>query len=263
MMRYLHRDRRRIEVHREDGTAREVDSTAFGEAISIFNERIAKLAEFEIDIARLLGMRNLSSFVGELYGASVIKAAGDLFRKNPHQDGYPDLLLMDSKGRSEWQKLAGQLRDKKPFSPFRPGGIEIKATVGSVPSPAWFQARGLQKPDIGDSRLPYLRGYDWKAHHRGTNNLLGLLWDFVQGRPSITAVFYSSRLKQADWGQIIQPREGGGNTTSVSIMTRDGVRKMYEGWLYVADSPECRAFLDRYNGGTLLQADLASGFVEL
>lgn len=262
-MRYLRRDESKIVVRREDETAGKVDARPFGEAIAIFNERIAKLAEFEIDIARLLGMRNLSSFVGELYGASVIKAACGLYRKNPHQDGYPDLLLMDPKGRREWERLSGQLRDKKPFSPFRAGGIEIKATVGSVPSPAWFQSRGLQKPDIGDARLPFLRGYDWKAHHRGTNNLLGLLWDFVKGRPSITAVFYSSDLRPADWGQIIQPREGGGNTTSVSIMTREGVRKMYEGWLFVADSPECRSFLDRYNRGELLQADLASGFVEL
>jgi hypothetical protein len=121
----------------------------------------------------------------------------------------------------------------------------------------------LQKPDIGDSRLPYLRGYDWKAHHRSTNNLLGLLWDFLNGRPVITAVFYSHDLKLADWGEIIQPREGGGNTTSVSIMTRGGVRKMYDGWLFVAESMECRRFLDRYNRGSLLQADLASAVVEL
>jgi hypothetical protein len=136
MMRYLKRDEPKFQVRREDGTTSKVDVKPFGEAISIFNERIAKLAEFEIDIARLLGMRNLSSFVGELYGASVIKAGGELFRKNPNQGGYPDLLLMDAKGRREWKRLAGQLRDKKPFSPFRAGGIEVKATVGSVPSPA-------------------------------------------------------------------------------------------------------------------------------
>lgn len=262
-MRYLKRRRHFIEVRREDKTACKVETCPFGEAISFFNERIAKLAEFEIDIARLLGMRNLSAFVGELYGASVIKAAGGLYRKNPHQDGYPDLLVMDGKGRQEWERLAGQLRDKKPFSPFRPGGIEIKATVGSVPSPQWFQKNGLQKPDIGDSRIEFLRGYDWKAHHRGTNNLLGIMWDFVKGVPCITAVFYSHELTQADWGGIIQPREGGGNTTSVSIMTRAGVRRMYEGWLYVLDSPRCREFLDQYNNGTQFQADLASCAIEL
>jgi hypothetical protein len=263
MMRYLKRKQRFVEVRREDGTSHAVETRAFGDAVSIFNERIAKLAEFEIDISRLLGMRNLSAFVGELYGASVIKAAGTLYRKNPHQDGYPDLLLMDDKGSREWERLKNQLRDKKPFSPFRAGGIEIKATVGSVPSPQWFQTRGLQKPDIGDSRIEFLRGYDWKAHHRGTNNLLGLLWDFVKGVPCICAVFYSHDLTQADWGEIIQPREGGGNTTSVSIMTRAGVRKMYDGWLYVLDSPRCREFLDRYNGGSQFQADLANCAIEL
>lgn len=262
-MRYLKRQIREIRVLREDGTSHDVSPEPFGAAIAIFNERIARLAEFEIDIARLLGMRNLSAFVGELYGASVIKAADGLYRKNPHQDGYPDLLLMDENGQAAWAALARQLRDKKPFSPFRAGGIEIKATVGSVPGPQWFQSKGMEKPDIGDQRITFLRGYDWKAHHRGTNNLLGLLWDFVRGRPCIVAVFYSAKLGKAEWGEIIQPREGGGNTTSVSIMTRLGVRKMYDGWLYVLDAPEYRGFLDRHNGGTELQADLASGGIEL
>ncbi|MBL9178031.1 MAG: hypothetical protein JNM65_08205 [Verrucomicrobiaceae bacterium] len=261
-MTYLMRQLREIQVARCDGTTCSVASKFFGEAIAIFNERISKLAEFEIDISRLLGMRNLSAFVGELYGASVIKAADGLFRKNPHQDGYPDLLVMDGKGRQAWNDLSARLRDKKPFSPFPAGGIEIKATVGSVPAPSWFQVRGQEKPDIGDRRIAFLRGYDWKAHHRGTNNLLGLLWDFENGVPCIAAVFYSASLQQKDWGGIIQPREGGGNTTSVSIMTRQGVRKMYDGWLYVRDAPEYRSFLDRYNGGTAFQADLASGRVE-
>lgn len=261
-MRYLKRQLREIQIMRSNGTACLVPSQPFGDAIAIFNERISKLAEFEIDISRLLGMRNLSAFVGELYGASVIKAAGELFRKNPHQDGYPDLLLMDDQGRQAWHDLSTRLRDKKPFSPFPTGGIEIKATVGSVPSPKWFQDRGQQKPDIGDRRIDFLRGYDWKAHHRSTNNLLGLLWDFDHGVPCIAAVFYSASLQQKDWGEIIQPREGGGNTTSVSIMTRQGVRKMYDGWLYVRDAPEYRSFLDRHNAGSAFQADLASGSVE-
>jgi hypothetical protein len=29
----------------------------------------------------------------------------------------------------------------------------------------------LEKPGMGDTRVNFLRGYDWKAHHRETNNL--------------------------------------------------------------------------------------------
>ena len=136
-MRYLVRSADELEVARAEGAPCRVSAAVFGEAIGIFNERIEKLASFDIDISRLLGMRNLSSFVGELYGAAAIKAAGGLFRKNPHQDGYPDLLVMDEHGSRAWAGLANKLRDKKPFSPFPAGGIEIKATVGSVPGPQW------------------------------------------------------------------------------------------------------------------------------
>lgn len=117
----------------------------------------------------------------------------------------------------------------------------------------------MEKPDIGDQRVAYLRGYDWKAHHRGTNNLLGIVWDFIQKAPRITAVFYSADLTTQDWGEIVQPKKGGGNTTSVSIMTRAGVRKMYEGWLHVIDDPAYAAFFNRHNDGDAIQADLATG----
>lgn len=262
-MRYLVSRAKMLRIVRADGSDAGVEASVFGEAIRLFNERVEKLADFDIDISRLLGMRNLSAFVGELYGACAIKAADGLFRKNPHQDGYPDLLVMDTTGRKSWESLAGKLRDKKPFSPFLAGGIEIKASVGSVPAPDWFQKRNMQKPDIGDQRIEYLRGYDWKAHHRGTNNLLGLLWDFIGGVPRIAAVFYSPNLTPDSWGEIIQPRAGGGNTTSVSIMTRQGVRQMYDGWLYALDEAAYTVFLNRHNRAEQIQADLASGAVEL
>ena len=64
--------------------------------------------------------------------------------------------------------------------------------------------------------------------------------------------FFANNLTIAEWGAIVQPREGGGRTTSVSIMTRAGVRKMYDGCLYVIDDNRYVAFLNRYNDGTLL-----------
>lgn len=220
---------------------------------------VDQLSKFEVDVFSLLGMRNLSAFVGEVFAAAMILEHPALLKKNPHQDGYPDLLLIDGPGAKEWQRLANRLRDKAPFSPYATGGFEVKATCGSVPTPAQCKARGFEKPDMGEQRVQVLTGYDWKAHHRETNHLFGLFWDFVDGCPTIAGVFYRADLTPDDWGKIVQPKEGGGRTTSVSIMTRDGVRKMYEGWVTLIDSVPYAIFFDARNGGRLLMNAHAKG----
>lgn len=221
-------------------------------AIHYSHSVIDKFTEFEVDVFGILGMRNLSSFIGEIFAASTIKYSNDLFKKNPHQDGYPDLLLMDAAGVQLWSELEHRKREKQPFSPFLNGGIEVKATCGSVPTPQECNRRNITKPDIGDQRIDVLKGYDWKAHHRDTNNLLGILWDFIDGIPRIVSVFFSNNLTTQDWGNIVQPTEGGGRTTSVSIMTRAGVKKMYNGCIYVINDNRYTRFLNRYNADTLL-----------
>lgn len=207
-----------------------------------------------VDIFSILGMRNLSAFIGELFAKSLVKESNGFFVGNPHQDGYPDLLLMDKNGRAffEQMKQSGRLRDKLPFSPFPNGGIEIKATCGSVPTPAQCARRGITKPDMGETRIHLMRGYDWKAHHRETNNLIGLLWDFNEQIPEIVAVFFGNHLDEEDWGKIIHPKDGGGRTTSVSIMPRSGVKKLYINWLAVKDDDRYIDFLNRYNNDDLI-----------
>ena len=153
------------------------------------HELVGHFREFEVDVFELLGMRNLSSFIGELFAASTVKSSEGLFVKNPHQDGYPDLLLHDESGKAHWATLQQRLREKNPFSPFGTGGLEVKATCGSVPDPKRLATKGLVKPAIGDTRITMMVGYDWKAHHRTTNNLLGLLWDFRDRAPCVVAVF--------------------------------------------------------------------------
>ena len=208
--------------------------------------------DFEIDVFAILGMRNLSAFVGEVFAKSFAKCSDGKFVSNPHQDGYPDLLLLDSDGIKLWQSLELRQREKGPFSPFANGGLEVKATVGAVPTPKQCAKIGKVKPELGDQRIALLRSYDWKAHHRETNNLMGLTWDFLNGIPQITAVFYSCELEEEDWSAIVKPKAGGGRTTSVSIMTRGGVRKMYDGWLVVIDDEEYTGFFNRYNKGNRL-----------
>lgn len=218
--------------------------------INATHDLIDSVYSSDVDIARVLGMRNLSSFLGELLASAIVKSSNGAFRGNPHQDGYPDLLLMDEVGNAAWEALRDRLNHKQPFSPFSGGGLEINATCGSIPTPAVFLRRALTRPDLGDTRLPSLTGYDWKAHHRDTNNLVGVLWDFIDSRPRIVALFYSNDLVEEDWGRIVQPREGGGRTTSVSIMGRTGIRKMYDGWLCVLASQGYAKFLNTRNEGS-------------
>lgn len=226
-----------------------LDLEIFKTALALTNQNMDVLKENAPDLFGILGMRNLSAFVGEMFVSAIVKSANGALVKNPHQDGYPDLLIMTKEGKALWEKLANNNQDKSPFSGFETGGIEVKATVGSVPTPEVFRKRGLRKPEIGDERIEFTTGYDWKAHHRETNNLIGIYWDFVNQKPVICGLFYSGNLTEDDWGKIVQPKDGGGRTTSVSIMTRTGIRKMYEGWIAVVNDARYADFFNRYNRG--------------
>ncbi len=221
-------------------------------AVNVAHELIDDLYAVDLDVAAVLGLRNLSAFIGELLAAAMVQVADGYLQANPHQDGYPDLLLLDKHGRRHWDRLQDRVDEKAPFSPFQGGGIEVKATCGSVPSSAVCQRRGIQRPDMGDTRIDTMTGYDWKAHHRETNNLVGVLWDFLERRPRIVAVFYSAKIQQRDWGKIVQPRVGGGKTTSVSIMARTGIEKMYQGWVCVLKEGGYSEFLNKRNRGDLI-----------
>ncbi len=245
---YIMCPERRVAVARDSGHVH-IPTTVLTSSINLAHELIDDMYAIDLDIAAILGLRNLSAFIGELVAAAMVKTGDGLFEPNPHQDGYPDLLLMDPVGQAEWRRLDERRTEKAPFSPFSGGGIELKATCGGVPSPAICRRRGIERPAIGDTRIGSMTGYDWKAHHRETNNLVGILWDFIAARPRVAAMFYASDLNDDDWGSIVQPRASGGRTTSVSIMNRSGIAKMYAGWLCVLSDGEYAAFLNRRNRG--------------
>jgi hypothetical protein len=125
-MKYLVRGRPDLTVQRNDSSAR-VPAELFVRACYEFNVLVDKFDGFGVDVFRLLGMRNLSSFLGELYGSVVIRDSKCLYRKNPHQDGYPDLLLMDEIGSSMWSALEGRFREKAPerVPKTGPGGVLV------------------------------------------------------------------------------------------------------------------------------------------
>lgn len=254
-MTYLINECANTEFLSSKGEKEKVDLEMFREALKDTHQVIDKITrDIPVNVFEILGMRNLSAFVGELFAKSLVKMSHGKFVSNPHQDGYPDLLLMNKSGKITYEKLkaSGRLREKSPFSPFEVGGLEIKATCGSVPTPAECSKRGLSKPDMGDERIRLVRGYDWKAHHRETNNLIGIFWDFFMGSPHIVGVFFCANLSEEDWGKIVQPKEGGGRTTSVSIMTRAGVWKMYANWIAIKDDSRYINFFNRYNNDSLI-----------
>lgn len=232
----------------------EVPVELFYEALLEVHLQIDKFSDFDVNVFSLLGLRNLSAFIGELYSACFVKKSKGLYKSNPHQDGYPDILLMNDIGKRVWSQLESEqkLKDKFPFSPFANGGLEVKATIGTVPSPKECQKKNITRPELGDQRIEAMRGYDWKAHHRETNNLVGILWDFINKKPRISAIFFCSELTENDWGKIIIPKTGGGRTTSVSIMSRLGVKKMYENWALVLEDPRYINFLNKYNKDKIL-----------
>ena len=226
---------------------KKLDVSMILDAMNRTHKIIDDLRRMEFDLFSILGMRNLSAFVGEVFASQMVILGNGLFHKNPHQDGYPDLLLMDEEGKRYWESLVLRLREKKPFSPFLTGGVEVKATCGSVPTPKECEKKGIEKPSIGDQRIGCLKSYDWKAHHRETNNLIGIVWDFIKGTPHIVGVFYSSKLNNEDWSKIVQPVSGKGRTTSVSIMTRNGVKKMCNSWVIVLNDERYKKFFSEYN----------------
>ncbi len=210
-------------------------------AIEFANAAIKTLDDqtkaFDINIFEAMGMRNLSGIVGEYLGKSLQRFSNDALHSNLHQDGYPDLLLTNTPERKEYFSSLYSIvdgkkypKDKFSFSPYKYGGIEVKATCGSTPP-----ASNIPKPLIGEQRITLINSFDWKAHHRTTNNLIGILWDFCRGIPTIVAAFYCNSLTIDDWGKIVQPKEGGGRTTSVSIMNSVGIKKMCKNWIAVID----------------------------
>lgn len=212
-------------------------------AMNFANNALLKLnettQEFDINIFETLGMRNLSGLVGEYFAKSVMKFSDGKLQSNLHQDGYPDLLLTDTEEKLQYFSTLFTIINgkrypisKEAFSPYRYGGIEIKATCGSTPP-----ASKIAKPLVGEQRASLINSFDWKAHHRTTNHLLAILWDFINGNPTIVACFYQDKLEIDDWGKIVQPHDGGGRTTSVSIMQKSGIKKMCNGWIAVLDDP--------------------------
>jgi hypothetical protein len=211
-----------------------LDAETIRQAVVSANKVTARLQAFAtlygFDLFELLGLRNLSALMGEIFAQQVLLAYNGKFIKNANQDGYPDLCALTPEGSKYVKQIVdtnGRVKtDKSLWSPFPYGGVEVKATCGNTPA-----ARVKAKPLIGESRIEAgLVKAEWKAHHQDTKSLLGVFWDFVDTLPTFLAAFYRNDLTTDDWGKPVVPK-GDSHTTSVSIMKPSGVVRMGQGWL--------------------------------
>lgn len=144
---------------------------------------------------------------------------------NPIEKGHPDIIPISGINSSE-----EILRNY-------PQGVEIKGTIGNLRNGANFRA--------GETRISALSGITWQAHHREVNNLLGIIWDFVNlnnsfNYPALTGVFFSDNLTPNDWGEISGTT---GRNTKVTGMLKSGKDKMGQGCILLYDN---KIHINRY-----------------
>ncbi len=149
----------------------------------------------------ILGQRNLSGFVGEVFKGALHQQATFL-EPNPHPDGRPDLLDLTSPEAvahyvEECHEPESNLPIKAALAPFRFGGLEIKCAIGSV--------RGGSASDypVGTSRADAVTGLTYWAHHRHACRLVALYYDFdvLDGSPGIKAIFFAE-VEKNHWAPV-------------------------------------------------------------
>lgn len=195
--------------------------------ISIFND-------INFDIFTSLGQRNISGFIGEIFKNILANNYPDLC-PNPHPDGRPDILALDTPDAiKHYAKCFSEVNGrnipvKDMFTPFKYGGLEVKCTIGSSSKYQTLQFISDHNHafSLYDSRVGYIDGINWWAHHSSSSNLLGLYYDYYapfNGTPQILAAFYSE-LTSDDWNAVSHGNPHNKKTSNTSL-NKNGVEKM-------------------------------------
>lgn len=183
----------------------------------------AILADLPSTLFRSIDYKTTSAMIGAVFCDTVASLTDGIV--NPIEKGHPDIIPASGADASE-----EELRKY-------PEGLEIKCTVGNITTGANLRA--------GETRINHLTGITWQAHHREVEELLGLIWDFVDdghsfNYPAITGAFYSDELVEDDWGAISGTT---GRNTKVTGMKTSGKEKMGNGWVAVIDNEQ---YLEKY-----------------
>ena len=171
----------------------------------------AILADLPVTLYKSIDYKTTSAMIGAIFCDSLASFIDAIV--NPIEKGHPDLVPLSAEKCTE-----EQLRNY-------PQGLEIKCTVGNIKTGANLRA--------GQTRINFLTGVTWQAHHREVSELLGLIWDFTESEhsfnyPAITGAFYSDDLCEDDWGEISGTT---GRNTKVTGMAISGKEKMGNGWI--------------------------------
>tara|TARA_Y100001978_G_C23671513_1_gene424041 strand:- start:271 stop:996 length:726 start_codon:yes stop_codon:yes gene_type:complete len=167
------------------------------------------------DFFSIINQRNLSGFIGEIFKHSLTKSSQTLIN-NPHPDGRPDILFNRTCEEENYYKSCFKNKNpkRKEFAPYKFGGIEIKATIGS--------AKNAQSFLIGQQRIKHVNNINYWAHHRHNCNLLAIFYDFCKlknGVPQIKAIFYLKILED-DWNQVSIGKQGSKKTSNTSLKSK-------------------------------------------
>lgn len=181
------------------------------------------LSDLPSTLFKSIDYKTTSAMIGAIFCDTVASLTDGIV--NPIEKGHPDIIPASGAGASE--------EELRKYSE----GLEIKCTVGNIKTGANLRA--------GETRINDLSGITWQAHHREVEELLGLIWDFVDdgqafNYPAITGAFYSSELKESDWGAISGTT---GRNTKVTGMNSSGKGKMGNGWVVIVDDDQ---YLEKY-----------------
>jgi hypothetical protein len=193
-----------------------------------------------------LGQRNISGFVGEVFSHLLSRHTPGLV-PNPHPDGRPDLIDVSSPLAQEHLRIrcyaTGKSTQTVPikaqFTPFKFGGVEVKATIGDLP-------HGVDPPAVGTPRHRHIRALTYWGHHRNCCNLLGVYYDYFVTRdsaPQVAAVFHA-RLLESDWNAVSLGRAGSKKTSNTSL-NASGRSKLSSGLVVSLRAAEIRKALLR------------------
>ncbi len=174
-------------------------------------------------VYRSIDYKTTSSIIGSMFCQSIANITGAIV--NPIEKGHPDVIPLTGQNSSE-----ELLRNY-------PEGLEVKCTVGNIKTGENLRA--------GETRVNFLTGITWQAHHQEVGKLLGIVWDFVSSSrdfnyPKVTAMFYANNLVTEDWGQISGTS---GRNTKVTGMLSSGKTKMGQGWVALFNN---RNYIETY-----------------
>lgn len=169
-----------------------------------------------LSLYQTVDLKAQSGMVGAIFIAELASECGAIV--NPIEKGHPDIVPVSAENATE-----AELRNY-------PEGIEVKATLGGVPTGT--------KRRAGESRIDCLNSITWQAHHREVGSLMALAWDFVGGtatdraKPQITAVFYTDQLTEDDWGAVSGLTN---RSTKVTGLAKSGRQKLLAGTIAMLD----------------------------